>query len=245
MAYYLKTRKDKNIYLFNLECFKKESKFKDAYSLKEIDNFTTLFQNEEEMKLYLYKKGIISLEDINDSISIKMKRKEKLERVSYGLIYEDNKKYLDDVYMVHYLMSKSMDIDFLNKLISKYTNNYITKSKAASDINVIRNYLKAYPNPYYIEKVRVQLGEFYHHEVYNDIQETGETIEKYKSRHDLATFIIYLESQRKKENAFESAPKEECSSGNARGQASTSMVKKRVKKNPVIEGQMTMGDFFD
>ena len=77
MAYYLTIQKNRNRYkeinISLLEEFKRISKFKNGYSLEEIDYFTSLFDDEVHFKEVLLDKGLISSEDITKEISIRQK----------------------------------------------------------------------------------------------------------------------------------------------------------------------------
>ncbi len=73
MAYYLTIQKGKNEYkeinISSLNEFKRLSKYKDSYSLEEIDMFTSMFVDEVNLKEILYDNGLICLEDISKEIS--------------------------------------------------------------------------------------------------------------------------------------------------------------------------------
>lgn len=187
MAYYLTVKRNNdyhNIDLSVLEEFTRMSKFKNgSYSLDEIDKCTSKFSDEVSFKKSLYENGLIELDDITRELSIRMKNKDKLEKVRYGLVYGNIKKYLDDIYLRGVFLVLRNDNDFLGKLVSNYRNSYSNTVKVAE----IKNYLFDNCN-FRIDIYRV-LNEFFFNEVYREDRETGEALIKYKSLHDLAMFV--------------------------------------------------------
>lgn len=252
MAYYLmiedKERgKYKKISLFKLDKFIRLSHYKnDVYGLKEIDNFTSMFTNESELKLFLYSNLLIDSLDTKRAISIRENNKGKFERVEYGIIYQGKDIYLQDSFMSDYLCSMYNNLDFLTKLINKYQNNYNSKSFSSVDINIIRNLIKGYPETK--EKIRYYLREFYLHEVYKEIIETGEIKEKYRSRHNLAAFVIHYEKQVAKEEIESKKDFSEnhydniYQSGNLSSPDYKPKVKSRKKVEEEINGQISFND---
>ena len=83
MAYYLTIgNKNKIIDLTKAKYFTKLSNFKTpgACSLKEIDGFSIMFDNEDELKEQLFNENLLEEEDFNKSLSIKIKRREQQSR---------------------------------------------------------------------------------------------------------------------------------------------------------------------
>ena len=124
MAYYL-TIKEKHDYklldISNMMEFKRISKFKaKSFCLEEIDIFTSSFPNEVIFKKILFENGIINLDDIPKEISIRRKNKEDMVKVMYDLVYDYNKKFLDEVYIRMKLLELQNDSIFLIKLLNHY-----------------------------------------------------------------------------------------------------------------------------
>lgn len=244
MAYYL-TIKDKNNYrlldITNIDEFQRLSKFRDnAYSLEEIDLFTSNFYNEITLKRKLYEYGVISLEDITKDISIRRKIKSEYKKVMYGLVYQDIKKYLDTYYLRGRLLELSSDRVFLNKLLDHYRNNYKQENLAK-----IRAILQGY-NGNDINLYEA-LSSFYKDEVYDEDYKTGEVRIKYKSLHDLSMFVYnYINQKNKCKIEIETRQYEIIKELNKLKETLTPKevyVKKRVKKkNEPLEGQIS---FFD
>ena len=74
MAYYLTVEDRKGNYKFLdisfLEEFKKSSVFIEGYSLGELDDFTSQFEDEVALKEKLYGEGLITLENITEDLFI-------------------------------------------------------------------------------------------------------------------------------------------------------------------------------
>lgn len=229
MAYYL-TIKDKNNYrkldISNMTEFIRTSKFKqDKYSLEELDLFTSNFSNEIELKRSLYNQNIISYEDITNDISIRIKAKEKLEKVKYNLAYKNTYKYLDIYYLKSVINVLSKNKDFLNKLLAYYRNSYCNNENIAK----IRWILIGNDNGEL--NISSVINDFILKEVFKTDITTGETTVKYKSLHDLAMFVYnYTNKEETKKIDLLNLQKELLNKGK---------VKKLTKE---IDGQIS---FFD
>ena len=187
MAYYLTIQKKKGEYqelnIRGMKEFERSTRFTGtSYSLKEIDDFTSKFGSEVELKSKLYDKGIIDLEDITKEISIRMKKNDALEKVKYGLVYADIKKYLDIDYLNHLILSLQNDRIFLEKLVSNYNNSYCNVIAIAE----IKNYLTR--NSDFNINIFNSINQFFIREVFS-FDKFGVATLKYKSLHDLAMFI--------------------------------------------------------
>lgn len=186
MAYYLTIQKNKSefkqINISLLEEFKRISKFKNGYSLEEIDHFTSMFDDEVKLKELLYDKGLITSEDITKEISIKQKINNELVKVRYGLIYKINKKYLDAQYLRSRLLSLQSDKNFLKKLVSYYRNSY----SCVIEVSEIKNYL--FDKSSEVD-INLTLNSFFLKEIFQQDKNTLEYKLKYKSFHDLSMFV--------------------------------------------------------
>lgn len=186
MAYYLTVQKKNGEYkeldITYLEKFERISRFKSGYSLEEIDNFTSKYNGEVFLKSELFDCGIIDFDDITREISIRQAINGRLEKVRYGLVYDDIKKYLDFEYLRSVLLILRNDKDFLEKLVAFYRNSYSNSITIAQ----IRNYLLN--NCSFRIDIYQTLNNFLINEVFS-INKTGEAKLKYKSLHDLAMFV--------------------------------------------------------
>ena len=208
MAYYLTIKKGNlNIPLCidDFNQFKHISKFKrGSYSLEEIDNFTTSFLNDIELKKELYIHHQIEIIDFDKEISVKFKQKGELKKVKYDLFYADSKKYLDTNYLRYNILAKQNDYEFLKRLAAYYRNSY----KNCTVVNRLLTIVQT--NNRFHENVHQLLNLFFENEILQwNVKENDYTL-KYKSLHDLAAFVrnydAKLELQEKIEQPKKDSP---------------------------------------
>lgn len=199
MAYYLTIKEKNNNYklldITPLEEFQRLTKFKNnSYSLEEIDKFTSKFDNEITLKAKLYNSGVITLEEIEKDIEIRTKKNGKLEKVMYGLVYNNMQKYLNDYYLRIKILELQNDINFIKKLLNHYRKTY-----KQENIAMIRSASLGLDNGEI--SIYDALSSFFKDEVYSIEGNTGELKIKYKSLHDLGMFVYnYLYKKDKSQN---------------------------------------------
>jgi len=242
MEYCLTVKSGKKFGLLDISLlgyFMRLSKFKDgySYSLNEIDNFTSYFENDVVFRKYLYDNNIITFDEITKDISIRMKSKKKLVKVEYGLVFSDVKKYFDEVYLKASILSKQNDYDFLNKLLARYRNSYCNNENIA----LIRNIMIGNSN---MSIYRVLSG-FAFNEIYsryyNKQSNEYEYYLKYKSLHDLAMFV-YNYDNKKDELLLQKKIDDLKESLAYKKEEYVINTKKRVKRKKEIEGQLSIYD---
>lgn len=228
MAYYI-VIKDKDNYrkldISNMKEFTRISKFKSGYSLEELDLFTSKFNNEVELKRCLYENNIINYDDILSDISIRIKNKDKLDKVRYDFVYSDSFKYLDIMYLKSTINILSNDLVYLNKLLSYYRNSSCNNE----NISKIRWILLG--NDGYELNLHNVINDFITREVFKINRDTGEVSVKYKSLHDLAMFTYNYSNKRKDNKVSLLKLQKEILTGNTKTKS-----KKLINQ---IEGQMT------
>lgn len=228
MAYYI-VIKDKDNYrkldISNMKEFTRVSKFKNGYSLEELDLFTSKFNNEVELKRCLYENNIINYDDILSDISIRIKNKDKLDKVRYDFVYSDSFKYLDIMYLKSTINILSNDLVYLNKLLSYYRNSSCNNE----NISKIRWILLG--NDGYELNLHNVINDFITREVFKINRDTGEVSVKYKSLHDLAMFTYNYSNKRKDNKVSLLKLQKEILTGNTKTKS-----KKLINQ---IEGQMT------
>lgn len=226
MAYFMMIKKGKEykkLDIVSLDSFERLSYLKgNSMSLKEIDSFTSKFKNEIDFKTYLCQKGVLDVEDINREISIRRKNKEEYIKVRYGLVYSDDKKYLDPIYLRKEIMDKQNNIEFMTKLVDYYRSSHNGQSMLYA-IRAILTGLIDSPM-----SLGDALDEFITKELYETNIITGEAKLRYKPLHDMGMFLRnYDEQQRLREEKI---------------QDNKVKVRKRVirDKDEQIEGQTSL-----
>lgn len=134
--YYLKQNTRKSEDYIDFSKLEKFNKF-DATKLKDIDAFTSIFNNEEELKFYLCQNGLISLDSINRNLKITYKYKKQDKRIPYGLVFKDDMKLFNEQIMKEILHDNMYNFDLLEKLCNKFKEYY------GQDLNihVIKNHI--------------------------------------------------------------------------------------------------------
>ena len=109
-----------------------------------------------------------------------------MQKVRYGLIYKGNRKYLDPQYLRYKLLSKQNDYEFLKKFTHYYRNSYINCG--------IINQLMIIAETNINKNNSLLINEFFENELYQWDKKTKNQKLKYKSLHDLATFVMNYDS---------------------------------------------------
>lgn len=194
MAYYIMVKKNKEYIPLDISDnsnFERLSKYNgNKYSLEEVDLFTSKFDDEISLREQLYYEGNLDKEDILREITIRIKKDNNYKKVMYNPIYRDAYKYLDPYFLLNKMWSLSDDYDFLLALMVHYQNSYVNNETIAS--------IRAYTLGNSELKINNLLKEFLIREIYNREynKETSSYEEKnikYKSLHDLASFIYHYE----------------------------------------------------
>ena len=99
MAYYFMLENKKGSWeklnIPNSKYFRKISRYKQysACSLEEIDYFTMMFDDEEELRMSLLKEGILTPDNINKPLSIRLPRRDTFKKVMYDFLYQKDLIY--------------------------------------------------------------------------------------------------------------------------------------------------------
>lgn len=248
MAYYLAI-KDKEKYrtldITNLDKFDRLTKLKGTgASLEEIDVFTSKYQDEASLKKYLYENGVIYLDEITKEISIRSKYNGELKKVPYGLVYNGQKKYLNEFYLRSILLSRQNDYYFLERLAGRYRNSYVNNATviALSD-RAMRHY--NYEN----DKI---LDAFLEREIYKYNSDTKATTLNYKGLHDLAMFVYsytayeaYMALGKSKNSLREERYEKLNNLKKSFEEENTKSTSKKLVKKKQIPGQMSLFNTID
>ena len=164
--------------------------------LKYLDKLTSSFKSEVELKEFLYRKGIISNNDLKGYIRVvyKYKNSEKMLKV----IYRDDFKYLDSEYLRSIIMSLSNDIDFLVQLANHYDNNnigYLQKDNVSDIRAYIRSVRLNNNRTYYSSMLYSAINDLFKRATSTYSKDSSEYIENYRTLRDLAIFIINYQNK--------------------------------------------------
>ena len=90
--------------------------------LRYLDKFTSEFENEESLKIYLKEKGLLAASDFNKSLKISYKRKNKMSCLP--IIYKANSKYMNIEYLknIFFGFKNDKNYNFYSDLIEYYGN---------------------------------------------------------------------------------------------------------------------------
>ena len=130
MAYYFMVESKKGTYLpleikksIYFQIIKTKYNKPFAYSLEEIDHFTMMFNNEQELRNILITEGILPQEFYTKPLSTRFLIKNKYEKVKYNFLYQKDIEYISDpTKIVEFIMQKYYQNDFV--FLQKFANNF-------------------------------------------------------------------------------------------------------------------------
>lgn len=258
MAYYFMVEKKKGEYeVLNIEkapCFNDELTYsKDgAFTLKEIDMFTTMFNDECEMRKFLIDNEILPIDLENKSLSIRWYQKGNYNKVPYGFLYQKDIDYIFEPNKLVELILKryyQKDLMFIKNMADAFSGYYICSSTAPevrmyADISIrtgeIYNYLNEVDkNGDNLVKRLVKLLLFEHSENSDGYIYYSDKI-NYRNLHVLIAFINNYDMRVLKElKGFDYIGEDYKS---AFGVKDRNKPKRRVKKKDELDGQLSFMD---
>ena len=128
MAYYFTVSKKKGEYtpldITKSKYFTKLSKCKGlGLSLQEIDMFTMMFNDEEELRNSLYSEHILEGRYFNNPLTARILRNGKYHKVMYDFLYQKDIEYIaDPKKIINRILNKFIDQDF--RFIKQFAHNY-------------------------------------------------------------------------------------------------------------------------
>lgn len=165
----------------------------DTKKLKFIDEYTIKFENEEDLRNELIRKGLINYYDLFDSYgnicSIKIYYKYRGTLKNINVAYSDFENYLQPDYIYYSVKSMSNSISFLQTLADHYgyENNYNPQMANVVDIRMaIKNLKLGLPVS---NQLDLALGDLCLKAMYTK-DAKGEEKENYKGLRDLG-YIVY------------------------------------------------------
>ena len=136
MAYYFTVSKKKGEYtpldITKSKYFTKLSRFKGlGLSLQEIDMFTMMFNNEEELRNAMYSENILEPKHFNCPLTARILRNGKYHKVMYDFLYQKDIEYVSDPRrVINRILNKFIDKDY--RFIKQFAKNYIDFHDCAS-----------------------------------------------------------------------------------------------------------------
>ena len=145
MSYYFMVQNKKGEYIpldiTKSACFTRMSNSKGKNcTLNEIDVFTTMFFDENELREMLLKEGILPLEYAYKELSIRRLNKGKYIKVMYDFLYQKDIVYLmDPNRIIAKINHKLQNGDF--RFIEEFTNHYYQYRDCSSTLPEVREYI--------------------------------------------------------------------------------------------------------
>lgn len=148
MAYYFMVETKKGQYQeLNINNSKyypnKTKKYKKpcAYTLEEIDYFTIMFNDEQELRKALYEEGILNYNNFNKPLSVRYKVKDKFTKVPYDFLYQDSIEYImQPEEIITEILRRYYDDDYM--LINKIASTFNNFRRCSSTSPEVRQYIQ-------------------------------------------------------------------------------------------------------
>lgn len=127
-----------------------------AYSLDEIDQFTMMFHNEQELRNVLISEGILPIETHNKPLSTRFLAKGQYEKVRYDFLYQKDIEYIaNPLKTVEFIIQKyyENDFQFLQKFASNFSKYYECSSTAPEVAQASATSIREGKRHYHLESV--------------------------------------------------------------------------------------------
>jgi len=187
---------------YNLGIYREEnknldlSKLTDSIEVKKIqfiDKFTSQFESEEELKIYLLNKGLIEKSDINDPLRILYQFKGRVQNLP--IVYKCYYKYLEPSYISYKIRYLSSSIKFLNELANHYDYGSDKINPQSANVLDIRCYINELKNGYSISTtiLDIALNDLCKKAMYKKDKKNDKSKLNYRGLRDLGLFIYRFE----------------------------------------------------
>ncbi len=165
-------------------------------TLNAIVNFTSKFNNEEELKLYLIDNNLLNKEYINYKLGIMAEKKGKKELLNYDIVYKNDLDYLNIGFIKNYFIINQNNTDFLKCFLDKYYNYLININAFNEELAYIKFHyqsLIATNNP--LEEVNKYIDNFLNRYIYRKNFKTNKITINYRQVLDMGMFIKRYEQE--------------------------------------------------
>lgn len=241
--YYLVQENKEELSIIDFSKIDECSEF-NSTNLKDIISFTSMFKNEKELKELLVNHNLIKVDNFNKKLKITYNYKKERKTLMYGITYENDIKFFNEVYIKRYLYENKNNYELLETLCNHYRNSY----NQGLNIDTIREYIRFFKkyetdsNTDYLDDDKKEMisdfekaiNSFVFKEIYRYDKKNNEYKENFKGLRDLAMFLSYQEKKNKEEIISEKQNNEESNINKPKV--------KTKKKDNNIPGQLTFAD---
>ncbi len=139
MFYQLIMKKgNKNYQPFDLQLLNKYDG-EELTTLEGIDNFTTKYKNENELKEDLLAANFINVYDLEKDLLIVYYENENWREEKFGLLFQDDKNIIEVDTIINFLKENINNPQVLNIIYNKFNNNKYKSMYLAILLDVLKN----------------------------------------------------------------------------------------------------------
>ena len=183
-------------------------------NLDKLDEFTSNFANQNELKMYLLNQGLIFENEINDYLNIIYKINGEIREIP--IIYKKMQKYLDIFYLKNKIIGASQNIDLLEKLTRHYSMGSDKFNPQGVNIRDIKIYLNSVRsnggNHFYSRSLEIALYDMWEKAVFKPIaKDPDEKKQTYRGTRDLGMFLYKYEKELEEQKMNQETNKDESS----------------------------------
>lgn len=181
-------------------------------NLEILDEFTSVFKDESELKIYLFEQNLIDSKESNKKLSVRYKYSGKVKKLP--IVYSDSKKYFDVFYLRGKIQSLSNNIEFLEKLANHYSLGKSTFNRQSINVQDIRRYISDVRsnggNLFESKSLEIAINDLLENAMFKSInRQTGEVKEDYRGLRDLALFVYNFEKTLENNKKLEETKQDE------------------------------------
>lgn len=248
MAYYLTIENKRGTYqplnITKSKYFQTIPKFNKpcAYELREIDLFTTLFNNEEELRNALVEELIIKPNQYELPLSIRCLTKGKYNKVPYDFLYQKDIEYIfDPTKLIETIIKRYHNNDFLfiKKFANYFSDYYVCKSTAPEVRQLAEISLRDGIRNHHLDEVDkngdnqitrlIKLLILDHYELENGYIVYKNKI-NYRNLHTIIAFINNYDKKIKQQKEIEYTETIESSDNNPNNETNNKQEEKQIEK---------------